>query len=311
MANLVLELARSADWAAGVVFVNGHGGNHAAVTRPSPASRPRAATRWPGGRSGRSARDGGPRDLHAGRIETSLMLAIDPGLVRFELAEPGPDASIDELRAKGVRAVSPSGVLGDPRRRVRAARANDSSRRSSRIWCTRSRSGGRSTRRRPVRTAADEPMEAMRYCVDGSWRRFDRVVIAGSPLRIFRLTDAGTAVADARSRPVRPWPVAPRRPIARRRRDPPAAAEYGSATGSPSTTSPSSPRSSAAAVVASDGTDRGRRRFRPALAGATVRHAANRGPAAARNAGRRLVDTPLVAFVDADVTADRPAGSSG
>ncbi len=43
------------------------------------------------------------------------MLAIDPGLVRFELAETGPDASIDELRANGVRSVSPSGVLGDPR----------------------------------------------------------------------------------------------------------------------------------------------------------------------------------------------------
>ena len=42
------------------------------------------------------------------------MLAIDPGLVRFELAEAGPDTTIDELRARGVRAVSPSGVLGDP-----------------------------------------------------------------------------------------------------------------------------------------------------------------------------------------------------
>ena len=30
---MLLELARSADWAAGVVFVNGHGGNHSAVTR--------------------------------------------------------------------------------------------------------------------------------------------------------------------------------------------------------------------------------------------------------------------------------------
>ena len=29
---LVVELVRSADWAAGVVLVNGHGGNHAAIT---------------------------------------------------------------------------------------------------------------------------------------------------------------------------------------------------------------------------------------------------------------------------------------
>jgi len=42
------------------------------------------------------------------------MLAIDPGLVRLELAAPGVDADIDELRRTGVRPVSPSGVLGDP-----------------------------------------------------------------------------------------------------------------------------------------------------------------------------------------------------
>ena len=114
MANVVLELARSADWAAGVVFVNGHGGNHSAVTRAVTrltAEGRNALAWWP---KWPKRNDGGPRDLHAGRIETSLMLAIDPGLVRFELAEAGPHATIEELRAKGVRAVSPSGVLGDP-----------------------------------------------------------------------------------------------------------------------------------------------------------------------------------------------------
>jgi creatinine amidohydrolase len=42
------------------------------------------------------------------------MLAIDPGLVRLELAAAGPLATIDQLRADGVKATSPSGVLGDP-----------------------------------------------------------------------------------------------------------------------------------------------------------------------------------------------------
>ena len=114
MANVVLELARSADWAAGVVFVNGHGGNASAVSRAVArltTERRNALAWWP---KWPKRNDGGPSDLHAGRIETSLMLAIDPGLVRFELAEAGPDASIDELRAKGVKAVSPTGVLGDP-----------------------------------------------------------------------------------------------------------------------------------------------------------------------------------------------------
>jgi creatinine amidohydrolase len=63
--------------------------------------------RWP-------RRGEGRLDLHAGRIETSMMLAIDPGLVRLELAVAGVDASIEELRERGVRAVSPTGVLGDP-----------------------------------------------------------------------------------------------------------------------------------------------------------------------------------------------------
>jgi mycofactocin system glycosyltransferase len=44
----------------------------------------------------------------------------------------------------------------------------------------------------------------------------------------------------------------------------------------------------------------------PPIASASVRLEANRGPAAARNAARPLVATPLVAFLDADVTtADR------
>ena len=148
MANVVLELARSADWAAGVVFVNGHGGNHSAVTRAVArltAEGRNALAWWP---KWPQRNDGGPSDLHAGRIETSLMLAIDPGLVRFELAEAGPDAAIDELA--GARR-----PRGQPVRRARrsdvthpAGRANGSSRCSSKTSCTRSRSGARSTRRR-------------------------------------------------------------------------------------------------------------------------------------------------------------------
>ena len=111
---VIVELVRSADWTAGVVLVNGHGGNHAAVKAAvakleTEGRRVLAwSPKWP------RRRDGGPADLHAGRIETSMMLAIDPGLVRLELAEPGADASIADLRDRGVRAVSPNGVLGDP-----------------------------------------------------------------------------------------------------------------------------------------------------------------------------------------------------
>lgn len=112
--TLLVELVRSADWAAGVVFVNGHGGNQLAVRRATATLTAEGrrvlawSPTWP------RRRDGGPADLHAGRIETSMMLAIDPGLVRLELARAGPDTTVEELRARGVRAVSPDGVLGDP-----------------------------------------------------------------------------------------------------------------------------------------------------------------------------------------------------
>ncbi len=109
-----VELVRSADWAAGVVLVNGHGGNHAAITEAVEVvtAEGRHAFAW--SPSWPQRRDGGPADLHAGRIETSMMLAIDPGLVRLELAERGADAAIADLRDRGVRAVSDNGVLGDP-----------------------------------------------------------------------------------------------------------------------------------------------------------------------------------------------------
>ncbi|MBS1847858.1 MAG: creatininase family protein, partial [Actinobacteria bacterium] len=58
-------------------------------------------------------------DAHAGRTETSLMCAIDASVVRFDRAASGrtePLADLlDDLRARGVRAVAPNGVLGDPR----------------------------------------------------------------------------------------------------------------------------------------------------------------------------------------------------
>jgi creatinine amidohydrolase len=61
------------------------------------------------------ARDPGG-DAHAGASETSVMLAIDPGLVGTpdDVVEL-PDDWPARVRERGTRAVSPSGVLGDPR----------------------------------------------------------------------------------------------------------------------------------------------------------------------------------------------------
>jgi mycofactocin precursor peptide peptidase len=112
---VLVELARSAtETFPSVVFVNAHGGNatpiRAAVARLRDEGRDVRA--W-------SPAFGG--DAHAGRTETSLMLALEAEgttAVRVGSAEAGNDAPLGELierlRSDGVRAVSPNGVLGDP-----------------------------------------------------------------------------------------------------------------------------------------------------------------------------------------------------
>src|SRR5206468_979350 len=60
-------------------------------------------------------RDGDP---HAGRPETSMMLALTPERVQMRHAAPGDTRPLAQtwplLRTGGVRVVSDSGVLGDP-----------------------------------------------------------------------------------------------------------------------------------------------------------------------------------------------------
>ena len=109
MCDVVVELVRSADWSHGVVLVNGHGGNVAAVDRAVAqleSEGRRVLAWWPHVAGG---------DPHAGHTETSLMLALRPELVRLERAVAGPIPSTAELVRCGVQAVSASGVLGDPR----------------------------------------------------------------------------------------------------------------------------------------------------------------------------------------------------
>lgn len=112
--GVLVELGRSAGtWASRLVFVNGHGGNLPTV--PEAVHQLRREGRdvaWfgcvvPGG------------DAHAGRTETSILLALDPSVVRMDAAEVGNVAGLRELMpaltSGGVRAASRNGVLGDPR----------------------------------------------------------------------------------------------------------------------------------------------------------------------------------------------------
>ncbi|WP_408896502.1 mycofactocin biosynthesis peptidyl-dipeptidase MftE [Nocardioides sp. R1-1] len=110
---LLVELVRSATrWAGGVVLVNGHGGNVDSLVSAVVQLRGEGrAVAWTSCRA-RGA------DAHAGRAETSLLLALAPDGVAQERLVPGCTAPVatlmPRLRAEGVRAVSPSGVLGDP-----------------------------------------------------------------------------------------------------------------------------------------------------------------------------------------------------
>jgi mycofactocin precursor peptide peptidase len=123
LALLLVELGRHASlhWPA-MLLVNGHGGNAAAIdaARRQLRAEGRPCHAWHAGLPAAALAAAGlpPADPHAGRLETSAMLALAPELVRLDLAIPGdtrPLARImPELRASGVRAVSSSGVLGDP-----------------------------------------------------------------------------------------------------------------------------------------------------------------------------------------------------
>ena len=152
----------------------------------------------------------------------------------------------------------------------------------------------------------------MPFEVDGSWSRYGALILAGSPLRVFRTTTAGTAVAEriergedvASSRLVdRLLDAGAIHPIADRTGGPPQFGVGDVTVVTPrlrSTTNGSSTDSRIAdgRIIVDDGSE-------PPIAGATVRLDTNRGPAAARNAARPLIATPLVIFVDDDVTVER------
>lgn len=110
----VVAIARSASWARGICIVNGHGGNIPALAKISSALEyeniPTHVWSLPSYAGG---------DMHAGHTETSLLLHIAPELVRQDVMEVGAtEISAEDMnlmKVSGVKAVSPNGVLGDPR----------------------------------------------------------------------------------------------------------------------------------------------------------------------------------------------------
>ena len=110
--HAVVELVRGAGWCERVLLVCWHGGNAEPLARAieTLSDDGRTIAAWSGARP--------VGDAHAGRTETSLMLALDPAAVHLPDAAPGNTRPLAELlpalRRVGVRGVSANGVLGDP-----------------------------------------------------------------------------------------------------------------------------------------------------------------------------------------------------
>jgi Creatinine amidohydrolase/NADH:flavin oxidoreductase / NADH oxidase family len=126
---------RTGEFAA-VMLVSGDGGNAEPLQRAVATlqAEGRRVAAWspqaemlpqglagPAGPAGIADAHAGPAgiaDAQAGRLETSMLLALAPATVRLDCAEAGDVRPLRELqpllRAGGVRAVSPNGVLGDP-----------------------------------------------------------------------------------------------------------------------------------------------------------------------------------------------------
>ncbi|MDI2027222.1 mycofactocin biosynthesis glycosyltransferase MftF [Saccharopolyspora sp. TS4A08] len=149
----------------------------------------------------------------------------------------------------------------------------------------------------------------MRVVADPSLQRFDdgRTVAGGSPYRILRLTARGSELLDD-------WlagkPVTSGNSLAQRLvRSGVLHPEYDTASLGPADVTVvvpvRGPRPGALldalegmrVLVVDDGSP-------TPISGAAVRHDTARGPGAARNAGWRLADTPLVAFLDADTVPE-------
>lgn len=120
--EVLVEWARSASATfSRLVWISAHGGNATSVERAAARLRAESrpvlvwAPRWHG-------------DAHAGFEETSLQLALQPNCVRRDQMVTGNVEPLEDLwpvlAERGVKAVSTSGVLGDPS----AASADDGSR---------------------------------------------------------------------------------------------------------------------------------------------------------------------------------------
>jgi creatinine amidohydrolase len=105
-----------------LLIVNGHGGNYvlsnivqeASIHGPTMALFPRTAD-WDSARAASGMTTNGHDDMHAGELETSILLHAHPDVVRPEHKSADHDANHrPHLLTLGLRAYTTTGVIGRP-----------------------------------------------------------------------------------------------------------------------------------------------------------------------------------------------------
>ncbi len=140
-------------------------------------------------------------------------------------------------------------------------------------------------------------MTGTRYRLDHSVQRFGKAIIGGSPLKLFRVSDAGASVIDriADGDAVPSSGLVTALVEAGAIHPEPDSSQFGADDVTIVVPTCGTPRRVPdGAVLVDDGSP-------VPVPGASLRLERNRGPGAARNAGLTRVTTPLVAFVDTDV----------
>ncbi|MFE4829877.1 creatininase family protein [Streptomyces sp. NPDC056672] len=104
-----------------LVVVNGHGGNYVLsnIVQEANVERPRMALfpgrdDWTRARQAARLASSAHDDMHAGEIETSLLLHMSPELVRDGYKDADHFADRPHLLIHGVSAYTASGVIGQP-----------------------------------------------------------------------------------------------------------------------------------------------------------------------------------------------------
>ena len=132
VADIIESLARQN--IAGLIVVNGHGGNAVLTNVVQQANHPNNPVKvglypsredWTEARTAAGIRSNSHDDMHAGELETSILLATNPDYLRDGWQTSDHTATDRRyLTTVGIHAYSPTGVIGSPSQATAAKGSN-------------------------------------------------------------------------------------------------------------------------------------------------------------------------------------------